>query len=210
MLESDCRADDCTHEDFAVFCGSDELSLHVVCWKHGVCLISLTWSRASVLWAGQFSIASISYYRSQGQTISCMLVDIALPPTSLFNLCGSLSRSSGRETIHLLRHFDDSLFMQGYDPILLAEDERLEQLNERTQRWGREMRSRGVSVNPDGQVVQVVYYRTERGKLLNVESEQHIRSSRVSGLQFWGCIDVDRQGNSRYSNWVATDKVFRY
>ena len=44
-------------------------------------------------------------YRSQGQTISHVLVDIASPPTgglSLFNLYVALSRSSGRSTIHLL------------------------------------------------------------------------------------------------------------
>lgn len=44
-------------------------------------------------------------YRSQGQTIPYVLVDIASPPTgglSLFNLYVTLSRSSGRSTIRLL------------------------------------------------------------------------------------------------------------
>ena len=44
-------------------------------------------------------------YRSQGQTIPRVIVDIASPPTgklSLFNLYVALSRSSGRETIRLL------------------------------------------------------------------------------------------------------------
>ncbi|KAJ7770381.1 hypothetical protein B0H14DRAFT_2383013, partial [Mycena olivaceomarginata] len=61
-------------------------------------------------------------YRSQGQTIPYVLVDIASPPTgklSLFNLYVALSRSSGRETIH----------------------DRLEDLNKLTMRWWREMRS---------------------------------------------------------------------
>jgi hypothetical protein len=71
-------------------------------------------------------------------------VDIALPPTgklSLFNLYVALSRSSGRETICLLRDFDDQLFMQAHDLMLLAEDDRLEDLDKRTMRWWREMRS---------------------------------------------------------------------
>ncbi|KAJ7915375.1 hypothetical protein B0H13DRAFT_1610630 [Mycena leptocephala] len=66
-------------------------------------------------------------YRSQGQTTPYVLVDIAKPPTEtlrLFNLYVALSRSSGRETIRLLRDFDNTLFMKGHDPVLLAEDER--------------------------------------------------------------------------------------
>jgi hypothetical protein len=52
-------------------------------------------------------------------------VDIASPPTgklSLFNLYVTLSRSSGREMICLLRDFDDQLFTQAHDPMLLADD----------------------------------------------------------------------------------------
>ena len=48
-------------------------------------------------------------YRSQGQTLPYVIIDIAKPPTgklSLFNLYVALSRSSGRHTIHLLRDFD--------------------------------------------------------------------------------------------------------
>ncbi|KAJ7028352.1 hypothetical protein C8F04DRAFT_964088 [Mycena alexandri] len=59
-------------------------------------------------------------YRSQGQTLPYVIVDIGTPPTgglSLFNLYVALSRSSGRETI------------------------RLEELNEKTQEWWRKMRS---------------------------------------------------------------------
>ncbi|KAJ7130996.1 hypothetical protein C8R44DRAFT_698999 [Mycena epipterygia] len=87
-------------------------------------------------------------YRSQGQTIPYVLVDIATPPTgglSLFNLYVALSRSSGRETIRLLRDFDDELFMKSHDPMLLAEDDRLEALNEQTKRWWEEMQARGRS-----------------------------------------------------------------
>jgi len=48
-------------------------------------------------------------YRSQGQTIPYVVVDIASPPNgnlNLFNLYVALSRSSGRDTIRLLRDFD--------------------------------------------------------------------------------------------------------
>ena len=48
---------------------------------------------------------SFTDYRSQGQTIPRVIVDIASPPSgklSLFNLYVALSRSSGRETIRLL------------------------------------------------------------------------------------------------------------
>ncbi|KAJ7766932.1 hypothetical protein B0H14DRAFT_2969347 [Mycena olivaceomarginata] len=71
-------------------------------------------------------------YRSQGQMIPYVLVDIASPPSgtsSLFNLYVALSRSSGRESIRLLRDFNDELFMQAHDPSL----------NSRTQQWWKEM-----------------------------------------------------------------------
>ncbi|KIL59326.1 hypothetical protein M378DRAFT_45438, partial [Amanita muscaria Koide BX008] len=71
-------------------------------------------------------------YRSQGQTIPYVLVDLASPPTgtlNLFNLYVALSRSSGRETIRLLRDFDPKLFQQVHDLNLMAEDDRLEKLN---------------------------------------------------------------------------------
>jgi ATP-dependent exoDNAse (exonuclease V) alpha subunit len=68
-------------------------------------------------------------YRSQGQTITLVLVDIASPPSgtlSLFNLYVALSCSSGRSTIRLLRPFDDDIFRRSHDPRLKEEDERLE------------------------------------------------------------------------------------
>jgi hypothetical protein len=70
-------------------------------------------------------------YRAQGQTIPFVLVDIGTSPNgtlSLFNLPVALSRSSGRKTIQLLRDFDDAL-LKGHGPMLLAEDEKLEDLN---------------------------------------------------------------------------------
>ena len=81
-------------------------------------------------------------YRSQGQRIPYVLVDIASPPSGtldLFNLYVALSRSSGRETIRLLRDFDEDLFKQSHDTALMDEHDRLEELNEITERWWREM-----------------------------------------------------------------------
>ena len=77
-------------------------------------------------------------YRSQGQTLWYVIVDIGSPPTgtlTLFNLYVALSRSSGRSSIRLLRDFDDAMFKMGHDPALMMEDERLEDFNKMTQKW---------------------------------------------------------------------------
>lgn len=69
-------------------------------------------------------------------------MDIATPPMGgldLFNLYVVLSRSSGRETIQLLRDFDDDLFKKSHDPTLLAEDDRLEQRDKITKAWWQQM-----------------------------------------------------------------------
>ncbi|KAI6136317.1 hypothetical protein F5141DRAFT_972866, partial [Pisolithus sp. B1] len=71
-------------------------------------------------------------YRAQGQTIPYVIVDIARPPSgvlNLFNLYVALSRNSGRDTIRLLRDFDESIFLKTHSPELLAEDDRLALLN---------------------------------------------------------------------------------
>ncbi|PSR77379.1 hypothetical protein PHLCEN_2v7930 [Hermanssonia centrifuga] len=77
-------------------------------------------------------------YRAQGQTLPYVLVDIASPPTgglNLFNLYVALSRSSGRETIRLLRDFDEEVFTKAHDVELTVEDERLQELDVVTKRW---------------------------------------------------------------------------
>jgi ATP-dependent exoDNAse (exonuclease V) alpha subunit len=82
-------------------------------------------------------------YRSQGQTILLVLVDIASPPNgglSLFNLYVALSRSSGRSTIRLLQDFDDEVFLRSHDAALMEEDKRLEELNRITLEWWARMR----------------------------------------------------------------------
>jgi len=81
-------------------------------------------------------------YRAQGQTIPYVVVDIATPPTSglsLFNLYVALSRSSGRNTIRLLRDFDDETFLQAHVPELLEEDERLGEFDTSTKGWWAKM-----------------------------------------------------------------------
>jgi hypothetical protein len=83
-------------------------------------------------------------YRAQGQTITYIIVDIASPPhgtLSLFNLYVALSRSSGQDTIRILRNFDDNVIREKHDEELLAEDDRLELLNEKTKQWWNEMQS---------------------------------------------------------------------
>ncbi|KAF9025492.1 hypothetical protein BDZ89DRAFT_953776, partial [Hymenopellis radicata] len=68
-------------------------------------------------------------YRSQGQTISSVIVDLARPPSgklSLFNMYVAPSRSSGRDTIRV----DEETLKGGHEPELMEEDERLEALNE--------------------------------------------------------------------------------
>jgi hypothetical protein len=77
-------------------------------------------------------------YRSQGQTLPYVIVDIAKPPTgalTLFNLYVALSRSSGRSTIRILREFDENMFKKSHSTELLMEDDRLERLNRTTKLW---------------------------------------------------------------------------
>ncbi|KAF8803428.1 hypothetical protein BYT27DRAFT_7226051 [Phlegmacium glaucopus] len=53
-------------------------------------------------------------YKSQGQTMECVIVDISRPPSgklSPFSVYVALSRSRGRKTIRILRDFDPALFM---------------------------------------------------------------------------------------------------
>lgn len=76
-------------------------------------------------------------YRSQGQTMNAAIVDIGRPPTGKitpFNAYVALSRSSGRDTIRLLRNFDETLFTNVPCHKLAAEDKRLQKLNAATMR----------------------------------------------------------------------------
>ncbi|KLO18352.1 hypothetical protein SCHPADRAFT_899754 [Schizopora paradoxa] len=79
-------------------------------------------------------------YRSQGQTIVYVILDLATPPSggplTLFNLYVALSRSRGASTVRLLRDFSPALLMSSIDPYLAEEDKRLDELNEETKRRG--------------------------------------------------------------------------
>jgi hypothetical protein len=64
-------------------------------------------------------------YRSQGQTLPYVIVDIAKPPSGsldFFNLDVTLSQHSVHETIWLLCSFDDEMFLKTHDVALLVED----------------------------------------------------------------------------------------
>ena len=77
-------------------------------------------------------------YRSQGQTLNHVIVDIASPPTgtlSLFNLYVAWSHSAGRHSMQLLREFDSNVFKRKHDQQLLDEDDRLAYLDTETKRW---------------------------------------------------------------------------
>ena len=71
-------------------------------------------------------------YRSQGQTIPYIIMDLATPPTgglTPFNGYVTLSRSRTSETARLLRDFDNKLFTTPPNEHLVLEDRRLEELD---------------------------------------------------------------------------------
>ena len=75
---------------------------------------------------------SFTDYRSQGQTIENVIIDIGRVPSgslNTFNAYVALSRSRGWDSIRLLQDFDDKLFMTHPSSELAAEDDRLEQLD---------------------------------------------------------------------------------
>ena len=77
-------------------------------------------------------------YHTQGQSIPAVIIDLAPPPTgklSLFNLYVALSRSSGCDTIHLLRDYDEKALTSTHLPELSSEDDRLRHLNSNTKLW---------------------------------------------------------------------------
>jgi hypothetical protein len=74
-------------------------------------------------------------YKSQGQTMEYVIVDISKPPTgslSPFSVYVALSRSRGRRTIRILRDFDPALLMHHPSEDLRKDMVRLERLDERT------------------------------------------------------------------------------
>ncbi len=85
---------------------------------------------------------ALTDYRSQGQTIPHVIVDIGAVPygkLTPFNVYVALSRSSGWESIRLLQDFDNSLFITTPCIVLEEEDKRLEMLDrEIYHAWKRE------------------------------------------------------------------------
>ena len=82
-------------------------------------------------------------YRSQGQTISHAIINIAPPPRgslNLFNLYVALSRCPARKDIHLLRGFNPETLLKKHEQSLVDEDSRLERLGSQTRNWWEEMR----------------------------------------------------------------------
>lgn len=82
-------------------------------------------------------------YRSQGQTISSAIIDIADPPTgrglTSHNLYVALSRCSGRDNIRILRNFDHSILKKPLEFDLMEEDNRLEKQDQVTKLWWEQM-----------------------------------------------------------------------
>lgn len=84
-------------------------------------------------------------YRSQGQTLGAVIIDLAKPPSGNLTPFGAyvaLSRSHGRQTIRLLRDFEDRLFTTHPSEALRKENQRLEHLDEQTKTWWQTKESR--------------------------------------------------------------------
>ncbi|KAG0693314.1 hypothetical protein DFH29DRAFT_816414, partial [Suillus ampliporus] len=76
-------------------------------------------------------------FKAQGQTINHVLVDIGRTTCfslSPFNAYVALSRSHGRDSVRLLRDFDNDLFLQHPSEDLRIEDNRIQQLVEETRK----------------------------------------------------------------------------
>ncbi|KAH8096991.1 hypothetical protein BXZ70DRAFT_908241 [Cristinia sonorae] len=69
-------------------------------------------------------------YRARGQTLESVIVDVATPPSGHI----TARNIRGRETIRILRPFDESILLEPLEEDLKAEDERLEGLNVETTR----------------------------------------------------------------------------
>ena len=81
---------------------------------------------------------SFTDYRSQGQTIQNIIIDIGNPLSGTltpFNIYVTLSRARGRNQIRLLRDFDDKLLTKHPSEYLRLEDERLGDLETKTDEW---------------------------------------------------------------------------
>lgn len=105
-------------------------------------------------------------YRSQGQTIPRVIVDLATHRTkngqpnqrdklSLFNAYVALSRSSGRD-------FDESIFTQSHIGDLLNDTDRMRELNEKTKVWWNGEKEK---LRANGFILKTMYlYTRQRGQ----------------------------------------------
>lgn len=87
-------------------------------------------------------------YRSQGQLIRPVIVNIGPPPSGQltpFNIYVALSRGMGHKNIQLLHDFDEKLLQQHPSEYLRLEDQRLQDLNDFTKEtWEKKIRHRKV------------------------------------------------------------------
>ena len=81
-------------------------------------------------------------YRSQGQTIPRLIVDLAPPPTgklTQFNAYVAMSRSKGRDSIRILRDFNSDLFTVHPSEALRQDDLEIERRDKRTKDWWKQV-----------------------------------------------------------------------
>ena len=101
---------------------------------------TITDAKGHTFWVRRRQLATTAAYaftnfKSQGQTILVLFIDIAPPPggtLSNFNAYVALSRRRGRSSIRLLRDFNDALFTTHPSEHLRLEDIRLRRLDAAT------------------------------------------------------------------------------
>ena len=86
--------------------------------------------KTKILWR-QYPICAgyaFANHKAQGQTLEHVLIDIGTTkkfPVTPFSAYVALSRSRGRDSVRLLRDFDDTIFTKHPSEDLRREDERL-------------------------------------------------------------------------------------
>ena len=87
----------------------------------------------------QYPICAFTDHKAQGQTLEHVLIDIGTTkkfPVTPFSAYVALSRSRGRDSVRLLRDFDDTIFTKHPSEDLRREDERLKILIKNTTETG--------------------------------------------------------------------------
>lgn len=102
--------------------------------------VTLPGGKSVTIWHEQVPLTpayAFTDYRSQGQILPYVIVDLATPPYGAFtpfNAYVALSRSRSRETIRLLQDFNPKLFTTPLDENLINEDKNLADFDEATKR----------------------------------------------------------------------------